>query len=234
MVNIITGMLVGTKAMIFKSFSETINIDINNCVNTQNSFVEYPTLLTASLMHKYPPEVGKQLQVLKFLKKAELRCLESGEKLKDIVSNTGELLVRANNPNKAIDKARQVIKSYQRGLVLERTGGMASSIRRELKRILDLDFNNIEAVGKNIITKIPEGEAAKIAESVARQAIKKTGVRMSAKLLAKYTAEFIPWVVSGIIIKELIDRAVDFIKENTLESNTIPHGDFYHKDVGWY
>jgi len=202
------------------------------------NFIEYPKLLTASLMHKYPPEVSKQLQILKILKQAELRSIESGKKLKDIVSEKGELLVKANKPREAIEKAERIIKSYRRGLVVTQTGGMSSSIRRELKYILNLDFKSIDAVAR-ITSKIPEKEVLEIAKSVAREAAKKSGTSISTTMLVKWTKKIVPWVAGGFLFADLVSRATKAMEKNEksttkFESNIIPYGENYHPDVGWY
>jgi len=85
------------------------------------------------------------------------------------------------------------------------------------------------------VGKISSSAAKPIAETVAKEVAKKKGIVLSGKLLAKWTGKILPWVGWGIVATDLIRRGMKELEsDNKSESNIIPHGEFYHKDKGWY
>jgi len=96
---------------------------------------------------------------------------------------------------------------------------------------------------KNLLaTSYPEAEAAKeamlLAEKATKEAAQKIGIIASGKTLAKFVLKASKWIIGGMIVADVINRIKNEMQEEPVEKrsecNTIPHGDFYHKDVGWY
>jgi len=92
--------------------------------------------------------------------------------------------------------------------------------------------------GKKIAGIRYEKYEKELAEHLAKEAARKMGVKASAKFLAKMAGKFLPWVAGGALIAGLLDKAIKLMKtekiEEESEANTIPYGEYYHKDVGWY
>ena len=70
------------------------------------------------------------------------------------------------------------------------------------------------------VGKMSEKSAKPLAKLAAVEYAKKKGIKVSGKLIKK----FIPWIGWGIVVSELVRRAM---KKKEF-------GEFYHKDVGWY
>jgi len=74
-----------------------------------------------------------------------------------------------------------------------------------------------------------------IATSAAKEIAKRKSIKLSAKLLAKWTGKLVPIVALGITLADLVKRGMkELDKDEKSESNTIPFGEYYHKDKGWY
>ena len=74
-----------------------------------------------------------------------------------------------------------------------------------------------------------------LSKNIAEQIAKKKGIRLTAKLLTKWTGKILPWIGWGVVVADLIRRGMkELDKEEKSESNIVPFGEYYHRDVGWY
>ena len=93
-------------------------------------------------------------------------------------------------------------------------------------------------LGKQIAGIGYEKYEKELAEHLAKEAARRMGIKASAKFLVKWGIKFLPWIAGGTLLVGLVDKAVKLMKAEKIdeeaESNTIPQGEFYHKDKGWY
>ena len=76
--------------------------------------------------------------------------------------------------------------------------------------------------------------AARIIDQAAKTAAKQAGFKAISKTILKKAAKFIPAVLAGMVLNDVVRKISALIKDNKSESNVIPYGEFYHKDTGWY
>ena len=81
-----------------------------------------------------------------------------------------------------------------------------------------------------------EGIAKVIINRAAKTATNQAGFKTISKTILKKAARWIPGVIAGMTLGEVIRKISAIIKEsdNKSESNAIPYGENYHRDVGWY
>ena len=92
---------------------------------------------------------------------------------------------------------------------------------------------------KFLKVKYPSQSISKAVNTIAHNTLssvaKKESIKLTAKSIGKYLVRIAPWIAVGVVGKDLYDRVKNLITEdNKSESNNIPHGEFYHKDIGWY
>ena len=109
-----------------------------------------------------------------------------------------------------------------------------------LKSLLPSDRFEVQRIKRLLSVKFPEGKmsassAKSIAKLTAKEIAKKKGITLSPKLLGKWLVKILPWVGWGIVIGDLVARGMKELgTDNKSESNAIPYGENYHRDVGWY
>jgi len=88
---------------------------------------------------------------------------------------------------------------------------------------------------KKVEPSVSHSTKEKIAENLAKGIAKTKNIKLSGKLLAKWTGKILPWVGWGVVVADLVRRGMKELGTNDKsETNNIPHGEFYHKDIGWY
>jgi len=109
-----------------------------------------------------------------------------------------------------------------------------------LKSLLPSDRFEVQRIKRLLSVKFPEGKmsassAKSIAKLTAKEIAKKKGITLSPKLLGKWLVKILPWVGWGIVIGDLVARGMKELgTDDKSESNAIPYGENYHRDVGWY
>jgi len=103
-----------------------------------------------------------------------------------------------------------------------------------ISKELEIAIAELGPSGSIIMT--PNIEKAKM---IVRTVTRDTGVKASEKLISKLAAKVIPLLSLGLTVGLIANQVKDLLKSENVqdqqsESNVIPHGNFYHKDVGWY
>jgi len=243
--------------MELKPFSESINSGINNSTRYyQNSEPQYSP--RGLVMEKIPKDKKSVEYIFNLIKNSTPELVEdagqpAARTVLEHVEKTGKPYFEIGKgntktkhfiPKEIFRKAQHVLADELQNWTMPHLETVKATpeytdFRKSLEKRI---FEN----KKLLAVPYPDAVAAKtaaktLAEKATKEAAQKIGIVASGKTLAKFVLKATPWIVGGMVIADVINRISKLMKNESVEkvdqkseSNVIPLGNFYHKDVGWY